>query len=1199
MADDLSWKTSKALAALAREASLREGTVRLLNTLGYASSRTVDAGSVCEFIERFRSERRLTDKQRGLFNDWHKVEIVFQVTGDEIERSSDQRDLIDGFHFDQGRTKSFLFLAVEMQSDTYPRAHLAETTRTVNRLFKMPVIVLFRHGPALTLAAVHRRANRRDDDRDVLEKVTLIKDICLEDPYRAHVEILTDLSLEYMIQAGVQNFDDLHTRWEQILDIEVLNKRFYKALFGWFERAIKECRFPDDGAGDGCVQRQVIRLITRLLFIWFLKEKGLVPEDLFKETIAREQIVNYTPENTNYYRAVLQNLFFATLNTEIKKRAFSRKNNTTHRDFNKYRYRNLLRDPKGFVEMLKQVPFVNGGLFDCLDDFKAAGDGGRRIDAFTDNVDTHGRDLHVPARLLLDEKDGLFALFRHYKFTIEESTPLDAEVALDPELLGRVFENLLAAYNPETRETARKATGSYYTPRPVVDYMVREALTEALAAKARPTTTPNEHWRDQLGYLLDWEDENADAGEFFDAEEARSVVEAIAGLRTLDPAVGSGAFPMGILQTLTLALRRLDPDNRLWETFQKERAVVRAERAFDTEDRQQRDNELKNISDTFEKYRHSNFGRKLYLIQNGIYGVDIQPIACQIAKLRFFISLVIEQEHDFHKPNSGIQPLPNLETRLLAANSLLKLEKPTQMELGQTEIVQEFERKLETNRERHFLAVDRSTKLKIQENDSELRAQLVAQLKQTGFSAIDAKHVAGWDPYDQNGVASWFDPEYMFGVSDGFDVVIGNPPYIQLQKDGGRAGKFYHGKNYKTFQRTGDIYQLFYERGCDLLKLHTGVLTYITSNSWLKAEYGKSLRKWFAERCMPLQLIEMGKGVFENAIVDTAVLIVRSGIDNPVTCLAVDVEQTLDHQFPPPKGDWGTLKPLGDRPWMALSSVERTVMEKMEATGTPLREWDISIYYGIKTGFNDAFIIDTALRNRLIAEDPASGKILKPVLRGRDIARYRANWAGLWLISTFPSLDLDIDFYPAIKRHLLSFGKERLGQDGRSLLGGGRSRKKTQNAWYELQDTCAYHERFSEEKLFWMDLTPEGRFSYAPAGTEMYCANTVYFMHGPMMKRLAAFLNSSLITWYVHKTAVTSGMGTARWFAVTVENIPIPRVLQNGRELERMVDDLLMTMHDGATEKIEDLECTIENLIFQAYEITETQRNAIGKTKIV
>ena len=180
---------------------------------------------------------------------------------------------------------------------------------------------------------------------------------------------------------------------------------------------------------------------------------------------------------------------------------------------------------------LRTVPFVNGGLFDCLDDFEGQKAGGRRIDAFTDNVETQGRDLEVPARLFFDPDDGLFPLFGHYKFTVEENTPLDREVALDPELLGRVFENLLASYNPETRETARKATGSYYTPRRIVDYMVDEALAAALAERARPADGDMKFWRDRLRYLLDYEHAFDDAGELFDLTETEGVVRAIAGLR--------------------------------------------------------------------------------------------------------------------------------------------------------------------------------------------------------------------------------------------------------------------------------------------------------------------------------------------------------------------------------------------------------------------------------------------------------------------------------------------------------------------------------------------------------------------------------------------------------------------------------------------------------------------------------------------
>ena len=271
----------------------------------------------------------------------------------------------------------------------------------------------------------------------------------------------------------------------------------------------------------------------------------------------------------------------------------------------------------------------------------------------------------------------------------------------------------------------------------------------------------------------------------------------------------------------------------------------------------------------------------------------------------------------------------------------------------------------------------------------------------------------------------------MFGNRDGFDVAIGNPPYVQLQKNGGALGKLYKDAGFETFARTGDVYQIFYERGCQLLAPQRGMLAYITSNSWLKAEYGKTTRRYFSEQHTPLRLLEMGKDVFENAIVDTSVLTLREGTGNEIGT-AVDMDRLPDKDFPPAESLWRGLRPRGEKPWVILSPLEWGIMDKMEAVGTPLKDWDIAINYGIKTGYNDAFIIDNATKGALIAEDPNSAEIIKPVLRGQDIQRYQAQWAELWLILTFPSLRLDIDDYPAVKKHLLSFGQDRLSKAEKS-----------------------------------------------------------------------------------------------------------------------------------------------------------------------
>ena len=1191
----------KALAACVGDDRFKDHAAVLLDALGYRSELTEDFGSVEEFVNWLDHDpkRPLTDKQRHAFKPWRAADIVFQFTDDEI--NAFHQGGLFASAFDRGRAKSFLFVAIDLEpppdGHPYSRTELATTTRIINSRVAMPVILLFRHGDTLTLAAVHRRAHRRDAERDVLERVTLIKDIRATDPHRAHLDILCELTLEDHVRGGVRTFDDLHKAWERVLDIEELNRRFYRELFAWFERAADECTFPDDGAGDGFKERHAIRLITRLLFIWFLKEKGLVPERLFDDNFAAEALKSHDPERTDYYQAVLQNLFFATLNTPSGQRAFSSRSQKTHRDFSLYRYRDLLTDPDDFVASLKVVPFVNGGLFDCMDDFKGRTAGGRRVDVFTDNENQRG-ELDVPARLLFDNA-GLFPLFRRFKFTVEENTPIDQEVALDPELLGSVFEHLLAAYNPETRETARKTTGSYYTPRKVVDYMVHEALTEALAATAKSTDGDKQLWREQMDYLLDHSDAMDDASDLFSDTERAAVVTAIANLKVLDPAVGSGAFPMAILQTLTLALRRLDPGNALWEALQKQRATARAEAAFDTDDQQQRDAELAEISDTFEKYRQSDFGRKLYLIQNSIFGVDIQPIACQIAKLRFFISLVIEQAADPAADNLGIKPLPNLETRFVAADTLLGLEQPKQFGLT-SEAVRQLQEALGTNRERHFHAGYRNAKLALRDEDTRLRRLLADELRRThGFNTSAAEIIAAWDPYDQNACADWFDAEYMFGVSDGFDVVIGNPPYIQLQRDGGQARRRYASAGFETLTTRGDIYQLFYERGGRLLKSESGTLAYITSNSWLKAEYGKPLRRWFGANHTPLRLVEMGKDVFD-AIVDTSVLLVREG-GLVASFPAIDVNRTPTENFPPREKTWGTVRPADGAPWSILSSVEWDVHDKMSAAGKPLKDWDVQINRGVITGYNEAFIIDSDTRAALIREDPRSSEIIKPVLRGRDIRRWRAAWAGKWLIvARFGSYKYLANDYPAVYRHLAQHEEALRARGQCRYTRSGRNRNLDydgQHHWLELDNNPKddYIDLFEKEKLLWIELADQGRFSYDDSG--ILGEATTFILTGEHPKYLCAVLNSILTRWYLGHAAPTSGMGTPRWKKVYVQIVPIPTPNRSTEDtIVRVVDQILAAKDADPHADVTALDNEIDQLVYALYGLTDKEITAVARS---
>ena len=698
----------------------------------------------------------------------------------------------------------------------------------------------------------------------------------------------------------------------------------------------------------------------------------------------------------SYYRAVLQNLFFATLNTEIDKRKFSTVGYATNRDFSRYRYKAQMPDPDKLLELFDQTPFINGGLFDCLDSWEATGQESYRIDCFSDN---QYHKLSIPNRLFFHIEQGLIPLLEHYKFTVEENTPIEQEVALDPELLGRVFENLLAAYNPETGATVRKQTGSYYTPRAIVDYMVEEALVATLSQKCDPTDGDAQLWNERLRYLLDYAQAFDDANEWFDDAEKDAVVRVISELKILDPAVGSGAFPMGMLHKLTLALRRLDPDNTRWEKLQKERALQRAEIAFDTQDDPTRREELIEIDETFKRYRDSDFGRKLYLIQNSIFGIDIQPVACQIAKLRFFISLAIEQEPEQDTQNFGIKPLPNLETRFIAANTLIGL---TAQRMLTSNTARDLERELGDNRERHFHATTRQRKREYQRKDEQLRSELAAELKSMGTPADDAEKIAKWDPYDQNATADWFDPEWMFGVIDGFDVVIGNPPYISHDKIPKQL-KAQIKNHYQSYEPFADVYCYFIEKTLELQSKRS-ILSFITSNSYLRAEYGAPTRRLLLSKNILLRMLNIEDSqVFESAIVNVAIIVSRTPTNSTDdSCLVVNSPFSGNSfaDFVKINGFNYPQSYFNSKSWNLAEPQLIELQKKLELSGKTLKEFQTKIRLGIATGSNEAFLINEDQKREFYEKNPVNAEIIKPILRGRDISRYSYNLPGQYILLT-------------------------------------------------------------------------------------------------------------------------------------------------------------------------------------------------------
>lgn len=946
--------------------------------------------------------------------------------------------------------------------------------------------------------------------------------------------------------------------------VATLTKEFYTELFNWYEWTLSEevgITFPrntvDENDNREKLEEQIIRLITRLLFVWFIKQKDLVPDTLFDKEELKNILKDFKPYDTktgNYYNAILQNLFFATLNKSVTERAFAKEAN--NRDIKTlYRYAEMFSlKEKDVLKVFSEIPFLNGGLFECLDKETSTDGVKYHLDGFSRNdKKVKGQFSHrafIPNCVFFDEQRGIIPLLERYNFTVEENVPEDVQVALDPELLGNVFENLLGAFNNETKESARKQSGSFYTPREIVDFMVNESLQAYLQEKMGDV--------DLSAKLTD--------------DQKRKIYDTLLKVKILDPACGSGAFPMGILNGIIALLEKIG------------------------------------VAETLNMYK-----LKLHLIENCIYGVDLQTIAAQISKLRFFISLIVEQgEKDLKKENFGVITLPNLETKFVAANTLLGIKKKKEGDfignLFEDPQIETTKQSILEVRHEHFYAKTAKEKRQLRDKDEKLRSQLVKLLEANHeFAPEDAKQVALWNPYDQNSSSPFFDTEWMFGVKDGFDIVIGNPPYVQLQKEGGRLAKMFEKAGYRTFERTGDIYSLFYEKGVELLK-SKGHLCFITSNKWMRAGYGESTRKFFAENTNPVLLIDFaGQKIFDAATVDTNILLLgkEKNLQKTLACIV--------KERPALRADTGVLNNLSvfvrqqgtecnfssKESWTILSPIEQSIKRKIEAVGTPLKDWNINIYRGILTGYNDAFIIDGATKDKLIKEDPKSAEIIRPILRGRDIKRYGYEFADLYLIATFPSLKMDIEKYPAVKKHLLSFGKERLEQTGKDYIVNGetiKARKKTNNKWFETQDSISYWEDFSKQKIIYPGImriakSNQANFPRFALDNEehFFFGNDCYFLVGKDLEYLWLILNSTLLGYLFRYYIYSFDETGFKIFTDYFQDIPLPlpdkEKLKDTKQLLRKeiniasINNWVYKLMDFTDEEITEIENSVSKIL--------------------
>ena len=1217
----------------------------------------------------------------------------------------------------EGKYVGMMIFAVDIKSNQIlTRTELATLTRGFNRIAAaQPVVLFIKQGDHLAIATCERSEYTQQwRDGEKLGKVSMLRNINCQRPHRGHIDILESIG-----DKAYPTFDELYKHWMKVFSSEVLTKQFYNDLFEWYQWAVApetKCTFPanvdtqidDRDDIDTCI----IRLITRLMFVWFIKQKDLVPSKIFDEKYVATILKDFNSQSTtdgNYYQAILQNLFFGTLNCPIIEDGQSRRfaKSSSKDSVNLYRYAELFSiTEEEVVEMFSSVPFLNCGLFDCLDKTKTLNGVKQRFykDGFSrnDRCFKDGTPMYrafVPNVLFFHPTKGVISIFNKYVFTIEENTPQDVQVALDPELLGKVFENLLGAYNPETKETARNESGSFYTPREIVQYMVNESLVAHLKQ------TVGEDLEPQYRQLLDFTTEKVQ----LTAEQKAKILHSLFTCKILDPACGSGAFPMGMLQQMVHILQQVDPDNSQWRDVLLNMAVDESRRAFGIVDEDERKKKLLEIEETFNNGLNSpDYTRKLYIIESCIYGVDIQPIAMLISRLRFFITLICEQtdiQRDKPELNFGIKTLPNLESKFVAANSLINADIHQYNEdWTNDEVLALLKNELIAIRRRHFYTRKRSEKIRLLREDEVKRKEIhdhinrlvgepneekiltlqkqIAEneklleryqgedwvdeaIQKDLFSepeivrvdrnkrerdringVIAACHrdidheqnkstpqgfekavlqVTDWNPYDQNSVSPFLDIEWMFGVTDGFDILIGNPPYIQLQAEKGKLAKLYEPCGYETFNRTGDIYCLFYERGNKLLK-EDGVLCYITSNKWMRAGYGTELRHYLTSETTPKQLIDFGEThVFESATVMTNILLFQqSKIKEPVNVIQINE----DFNNPSELYDYVRNHEIqcifeGNDNWVIMSDIMKTIKNKVEEHGTPLKDWNINIYRGILTGLDKAFWIGKEKRDEILSKCNSDEELrktkalIRPVLRGRDINKYGYDWANIYLIATFPSRKYNIEDYPAVKDYLLSFAertlrdsgynwvadyylaefcKQKLSQTGKFVEIEGKrikigktaekARKKTSNKWFETQDSINYWENFDIPKIVYPETTKFMPFFY---DEKNYLANkTCFIMVGDYMFFLVAFLNSSLFK-YCFRDDFGALFGGARGMSkIFFDKIPVLEVDDStNEEFRKLVLDIQKDYSDDKAK-------AIDKKIFDLYGLTQEERDAIG-----
>ncbi len=811
----------------------------------------------------------------------------------------------------------------------------------------------------------------------------------------------------------------------------------------------------------------------------------------------------------------------------------------------------------------------------------------------------------------------------------EQSEILSQKELISSSVLGNVFEKL-NGYKE----------GSFYTPSFITSYMCKESITKVVLDKFNAQFDLDAKDISELRKSLRKEDKKAQK-------------ELLNSIKICDPAVGSGHFLVSALNCLLSIYDELNLfDEEFYLEVQNDEILITGRKGEFIEYKRP-----STPKDKAHLIQQELFHTKKDIIENNLFGVDINPNSCEITKLRLWIELL---KHSFYQSFDDenyhdLKTLPNIDINIKCGNSLVSYfetgkslnhypnikerinkykrivkdykegfytdKSHINQEIKNLKIsfknfcfADKFKKEMKSFNDKcekyskkygNFLAVDDenlkffvSANLTLFDFDEKEATKEFANLKKEydNIFNLESNHPFEW---------RFEFPEILDddGNFKGFDLIIGNPPYIRQEEL--KELKPHLAKNYKVYKGTSDIYTYFYELGFNVLK-ENGILSFITSNKYTRAGYGEALREFLLKNVKVLEYTDLnGIKVFDSATVDTSILCFEKSKskDNKFKYLALSNEILKTCAY-----DIGLYKDFAEFSQNSLSKESFTFSDentsalkaKIERIGTPLKEWQgLNIYRGILTGYNEAFIITTEKRNEILAnckdeaEKERTAKLIRKMLRGRDIKRYSYEWAGLWVIGTFPSLKIDIEQYPALKQYLSQF-LPRIEQSGEKGC-----RKKTSNKWFETQDNIAYYEEFEKEKIVYPETTQGAYFVYDNKG--IFLEKTAFFIVCENLKYLLGLLSSNLITYYYKNFSQGCKLGTKgyQYNKHALENLPIPKINSKNQnivdELINLVDEILKAKEQDKNANTQELENKINSLVYKLYNLTEDEIKIIER----